>query len=80
MTPLKYSLKTVKLMTVYFGKELKYLEENKVIYNKQTKNGNYFYIPKRDRETISSPINKTPVIYSPNNSILTPKTSNTISP
>ena len=32
-----------------------------------------FYISKRDRETISSPIDKTPVINSPNNSVLTPQ-------
>ena len=37
------------------------------------KNGNYFYILKRDRETISSPVDKTPVINSPNNSVSTPQ-------
>ena len=52
---------------------MKYLEENKIIYNKPTKNGNYFYISKRNRETISSPIDKTPVINSPNNSASTPQ-------
>ena len=50
---------------------MKYLEENKVIYNKPTKYGNSFYISKRDRETISSPIDKTPVINSPTNSVST---------
>ena len=59
---------------------MKYLEENKVIYNKPTKNGNSFYISKRDRKTISSPIDKAPVINSLTNSVSTPKTSNTISP
>ena len=39
---------------------MKYLQENKVIYNKPRKNGNSFYIWKRNRETISSPIDKTP--------------------
>ena len=52
---------------------MKYFEENKVIYNKPTKNGNSFYISKRDRETISSPIDKTPIINSSNNSVSTPQ-------
>ena len=52
---------------------MKYLQENKVIYNKPRKNGNSFYIWKRNRETISSPIDKTPVINSPSNSVSTPK-------
>ena len=56
-----------------FSESKKYLEENKVIYNKPTKNGNSFYISKRDRETTSSPIDKTPVIHSPNNSVSTPQ-------
>ena len=42
-----------------FLERMKYLEDNKVIYNKPTKNGNYFYISKRDRETISSPVDQT---------------------
>ena len=54
-----------------FLERMKYLEENTVIYNKPTKNGNYFYISKRDRETISSPVDQTPVMKSPKNSILT---------
>ena len=54
-----------------FWKRMKYLEENKVIYNKLIKNGNSFYISKRDRETISSPIDQTPVINSLNNSVST---------
>ena len=52
---------------------MKYFEENKVICNKPTKNGNSFYISKRDRETISSPIDKTPIINSSNNSVSTPQ-------
>ena len=54
-----------------FLERMKYLEENTVIYNKPRKNGNYFYISKRDRETISSPVDQTPVMKSPKNSILT---------
>ena len=42
-----------------FLERMKYLEENTVIYNKPRKNGNYFYISKRDRETISSPVDQT---------------------
>ena len=42
-------------MIVYFGKKMKYLEENKVIYNKPTKNGNYFIFPKDILEIFSSP-------------------------
>ena len=52
---------------------MKHFEENKVIYNKPTKNGNSFYISKRDREIISSPIDKTPIINSSNNSVSTPQ-------
>ena len=52
---------------------MKYLEENKVIYNKPTKNGNSYYISKRDRETISSSIDKIPVINSPTNSVSSTK-------
>ena len=55
VTPLNYSLKTVTLMIVYFGKKMKYLEENKIIYNKPTKNGNYFIFPKDILEIFSSP-------------------------
>ena len=56
-----------------FWERMKYLEENKVIYNKSTKNGNSFYISKRDRATISSPTDKTPVINSPTYSVSTPQ-------
>ena len=56
-----------------FWERMRYLEENKVIYNKQAKNGNSFYISKRDRETIFSPTDKTSVINSPNNSVSTPQ-------
>ena len=33
-----------------FWGEMKYLDKNEVTYNKLTKNGNSFYISKRDRE------------------------------
>ena len=52
-----------------FWEIMKYLVENKVIYNKPTKNGNSSYISKRDRDMIFSPIDKAPVIDCPNNSV-----------
>ena len=52
-----------------FWEVMKYLVENKVIYNKPTKNGNSSYISKRDRDMIFSPIDKAPVIDCPNNSV-----------
>ena len=52
---------------------MKYLAENEVIYNKWTKYGKSFYISKRDWETVSSPVDQTPVINSRNNSISTPQ-------
>ena len=51
---------------------MKYLEENEVIYKKPTINGNPLYVSKRNRETVSSPIDQIPVINSSNNSVLTP--------
>ena len=54
---------------------MKYLEKSKVIYNKSTKNGNWFYISKRDREIVSSPIDQTPVTNSTSNFESTPKAS-----
>ena len=56
-----------------FWERMKYLEENKVIYNKPKKNGNYFYIPKRGQEIVSSPIDQKPIIDSLNNSVSTPQ-------
>ena len=55
-----------------FWKRMKYLEENEVIYKKPTINGNPLYVSKRNRETVSSPIDQIPVINSSNNSVLTP--------
>ena len=49
-----------------FWERIKYLGKNEVIYNKQTKNGNSFYISKRDSETDSSVIDQTPLINSLN--------------
>ena len=66
MIPLKYSMKTVTVI-------LKYLEENELIYNKPTKNGNSFDISNRDRETASSPIDQKAVINFLNNSVSTPQ-------
>ena len=62
----------------FFSERMKYLEENETIYDKQTRNENSFYIWKKDQETVSSPIDQTPVINSPNNSVLTLMTSKTI--
>ena len=68
-----------------FWEKMKYLEENKIIYNKPKKNEDSFYILKKDGKTISSTIDKTPLLNSPKNSVLLhappspPKTSNTIS-
>ena len=59
---------------------MNYLEENEVISDKLTKNENLFYNSKRNQETVPFPIDQTPVINSPNNSVSTPKTSKTISP
>ena len=60
-------------MILYFGKEWSYLEENNLIYNKPTENGNSFYISKRDLETISSPFDQSPILNSPNNSVSAPQ-------
>ena len=38
-----------------------------------TKKGNSFYLPKRDWETVSSPIDETPVINSLNKCVSTPQ-------
>ena len=43
---------------------MKYIDENKVIYNKAIKNGNFFHILKRDWETIPFAIDQAPVINS----------------
>ena len=56
-----------------FWERMKYLEQNEVICNKPTKNGNSFYTSKRDWETVSSPIDQTPVMKSPNNYVSTPQ-------
>ena len=52
---------------------MKHPEENKIIYNKPTKNGNSFYTSKSDRETVSSPIDETLEINSSNNYISIPQ-------
>ena len=64
---IKIFLENCDIYDSLFWENMKYFEENKVIYNKPRKNGNSFYIWKRNRETISSPIDKTPVINSPSN-------------
>ena len=56
-----------------YSEKMKYLEENKVNYKKPRKNGNSFYICKRDRESISSSIDQKPVINSPNNYVSNPQ-------
>ena len=61
-------------MIVFFeGGRIKYLEKNEVIYNKQTKNGNSSYISKRDRGTVSSPVDKKPAIDPTNSFVSTPQ-------
>ena len=52
---------------------MKYLKENEVIYNKPTKKRNSCYISKRDRETVFSPIDQTPVINCPSKPVSTPQ-------
>ena len=42
-----------------FWDRMKYIDENKVIYNKAAKNGNLFHILKRDWETVPFPIDQT---------------------
>ena len=70
---IKIFLENCDIDSSLFWERMKYLAENKVICNKPTKNANSFYISKRDRETNSSPIDKTPVINSLNNSVSTPQ-------
>ena len=70
---MKIFLKNCDIDDSLFWERMKYLQENEVIYNKPTENGNLFNISRRDRETVFSPIDQTPVINSPNNSASTPQ-------
>ena len=71
--PIKTILGNCDIDDSLFWERMKYLEENEVIYNKPTTNGNSFYFSKRDRETASSLIDQAPVINSPNNSVSSSK-------
>ena len=70
---IKIFLENFDIDNSLFWERVKQFEENKVIYNKPTKNENSFYFSKRDQETISYPIDKTPVVNSSNNSVSIPQ-------
>ena len=73
MTPLNYSLKTVTLMIVCFGKKRNILKRIKLFIINRQKTEIIFIFPKEILETFSSPFDQKPEINSPNNSVSTPQ-------